>query len=308
MPQEAGVVVNRPSVSVIIPAYNASKTIAASVKSALEQTWPPTEVIVVDDGSRDDTVDVVSSIGPAVTLLRQANQGCGQARNTGARQARAEWLAFLDADDAWLPRKLERQAPFTENPRVAVVNCRSMNKAGQMLRTEISFESLWEKNDLIVSSSLVRRSAFEAEGGFWAGRACEDYHLWLRLTAAGWLIANCPEDLVVYSPAPGSLSQQIESFAAAEIACIQDVGARVGLPAKRVRDRVIAAYLKHTMGAIHVRDMALARRFARTSFSLGISGKQVTTMALANFPAQFFDLRRRWLSKPNDNSPPVPDA
>ena len=68
------------------------------------------------------------------------------------------------------------------------------------------------------SGVMVRRAAFESVHGFWAERYCEDYHMWLRLAAAGWTIANCPEDLVIYSPAPGSLSQQVERFAAAEIA------------------------------------------------------------------------------------------
>lgn len=279
-------------VSVIIPAYNARQTIQGAIESALNQTLPPFEIIVVDDGSKDDTADIVAAMAPRVTLVRQANQGCGQARNTGARSARGDWLAFLDADDSWLPQKLERQAPYTEDPNVAVVTCRARNKAGQPMPQQISFDMLWKKNELIVSSSLVRRGVFEAEGGFWAGRACEDYHMWLRLTGSGWLLANCPEDLVIYSPAPGSLSQQTESFAAAEMACINDIAARFAIPESRLRARLFELYLFHARGAINVRNMKLAKRLARNSFTFGFSKQQIQMFIIANLPVSILDLRR----------------
>ena len=104
------------TVSVVIPAYNAAATIAAAIESVLAQTRLPEEIIVVDDGSNDETSAVVERFGPIVRLLRQANAGCGQARNSGAREARGTWLAFLDADDLWLPTKLERQLPETGRP------------------------------------------------------------------------------------------------------------------------------------------------------------------------------------------------
>src|SRR5215475_10236165 len=100
------------TISVIIPAFNSSTTIGAAIESALRQTYPPTEIIVVDDGSVDDTAMVASRYPSPVRVLRKANGGPGAARNFAARIATCEWLAMLDADDSWLPEKLERQIAY----------------------------------------------------------------------------------------------------------------------------------------------------------------------------------------------------
>jgi glycosyltransferase involved in cell wall biosynthesis len=283
---------SRPTVSVVMPAYNAAATIAAALRSVEAQTVPPDEVIVVDDGSADGTAALVAKRFPRVRLIRQANAGCGQARNTGVRAAKGEWLAFLDADDLWLPRKLERQLSETRDPAVAVIVCRVTNKQGEPLPSRIGFHWLWASNDILVSSALVRRSAFDSAGAFWAERACEDYHLWLRLTGTGWTIVNCPEDLVVYAPTAQSLSRQIENFAAAEFACIKDVAARFHLPAAQLRARLAAGHIKHARGAIHTRNLGIARRFALHSLRYGVSLSQLATLAVACLPASLLDARR----------------
>jgi glycosyltransferase involved in cell wall biosynthesis len=283
------------TVSVIIPAYNAAATIAAAIESVLAQTRAPDEIIVVDDGSKDDTAAVVERFGPGVRLIRQANAGCGQARNTGARESRGTWLAFLDADDLWLPTKLERQIPETANPKVAVVVCRVRNNVGWVLGRRLAFDDLWVRNDAIVSSSLVRRSAFEKAGGFWKERACEDYHLWLRLTADGWEIANVSEDLVLYAPTAQSLSRQIESFAAAELACIRDVATLTRMPTARMNARLAQSYQKHARGAVNLRSLSTARRFALASLRHRVSLSDLWALALAFTPRPVLDLRRRAL-------------
>jgi len=280
------------TVSVVIPAYNAAATVTAAIESVLAQTRPPDEIVVVDDGSKDDTSAVVERFGPAVRLVRQANAGCGQARNTGAREARGTWLAFLDADDLWLPTKLERQLPETADPLIAVVVCRKHNEDGRLLGRRFAFDDLWTKNDAIVSSSLVRRSAFEEAGGFWRERACEDYHLWLRLTADGWAMANVPEDLVVYAPTAQSLSRQVESFAAAELACLRDIAARVQMPASRVNERLARCYQRHARGAVYSRNLSVARRFALASLRHRVSAGQLWALALAFTPRSILDARR----------------
>jgi glycosyltransferase involved in cell wall biosynthesis len=100
-------------ISVIIPAYNAAKFLGAAIQSVLDQTLEATEIIVVDDGSTDETPNLVKSFA-AVRYIRQANEGPGGAVNTGVRNARGECLAFLDADDLWLPNKLEKQNEIIE--------------------------------------------------------------------------------------------------------------------------------------------------------------------------------------------------
>jgi cellulose synthase/poly-beta-1,6-N-acetylglucosamine synthase-like glycosyltransferase len=281
------------TVSAIIPAYNAAATIAAAIESVLAQTRLPDEIIVVDDGSKDETAAIAGRFGPAVRLVRQANAGCGQARNTGARESCGDWLAFLDADDLWLPTKLERQIPETENPQVAVVVCRIRNNEGRVLGRRLTFDDLWVRNDAIVSSSLVRRSAFAQAGGFWKERACEDYHLWLRLTADGWEIANVSEDLVLYAPTAQSLSRQIESFAAAELACVRDIAALTQMPAARMNARLAQCYQKHARGAVYLRSLSTARQFALASLRHRVSAADLWSLALAFTPQSVLDLRRR---------------
>ena len=98
-----------PTVSVVIPCYNAAPFLRETLDSVLNQTRPPLEVIVVDDGSTDDSAAIAESYGPAVRVIQQENQGESVARNRGMDEARGEWVALLDADDRWLPHKLERQ-------------------------------------------------------------------------------------------------------------------------------------------------------------------------------------------------------
>lgn len=110
-------------VSVVIPAYNVGKHIAEAIDSVVAQDYPQLELIVVDDGSQDDTAEVVASRYPQATLIRKANGGAASARNAGIRAASGEFIAFLDADDIWLPGKLAAQvAHFRAHPDVGM-NC-----------------------------------------------------------------------------------------------------------------------------------------------------------------------------------------
>lgn len=96
-------------VSVIIPAHNAGPFVGDTISSALEQSWPDVEVIVVNDGSTDGTAAVLASFAGRIRVIDQCHSGVAVARNRGAAAARGTWLAFLDADDLWLPHKLEVQ-------------------------------------------------------------------------------------------------------------------------------------------------------------------------------------------------------
>jgi glycosyltransferase involved in cell wall biosynthesis len=101
--------------SAVIPAYNAEKHIARAIDSVLAQTRPADEIIVVDDGSIDKTPDVVRSFGDKVIFIQQENAGASAARNTGINAASGDWIAFLDADDEWLPSRLELQFKHLNN-------------------------------------------------------------------------------------------------------------------------------------------------------------------------------------------------
>lgn len=96
----------RPSVSVIIPTYNRAHCVGDAIDSVLSQAPPPDQVIVIDDGSTDDTMKVLASYGDRITIIEQANGGAGAARTAGLKQARGDWIAFLDSDDIWYPGRL----------------------------------------------------------------------------------------------------------------------------------------------------------------------------------------------------------
>src|SRR6266513_3016176 len=114
------------TVSVIIPTYNCGRFIREAIDSALAQTHAPLEVIVVDDGSTDETAQVLAEYGATIRCIWQENQGVAAARNTGLAAARGEYLAFLDADVIWKPRKLELQiARFETDSTIGLVHCRT---------------------------------------------------------------------------------------------------------------------------------------------------------------------------------------
>jgi glycosyltransferase involved in cell wall biosynthesis len=126
------------TVSVIIPAYNYGRYLRDAIDSALAQTYPPLEVIVVDDGSTDETQSVVAAFGDRIRTMRQANAGVAVARNNGIQMARGEYIALLDSDDIWMPRKLELQmALFEADPALGLVHCgcETFDDAGHTLET-----------------------------------------------------------------------------------------------------------------------------------------------------------------------------
>lgn len=114
------------SVSVVIPTYNRASVVGEAIESALRQTRPPEEVIVVDDGSTDDTARALRSFGERIRVIRQDNAGVSAARNAGVRAASSEWIALLDSDDEWLPEKLEAQVKQVECHAEAVGHSTNM--------------------------------------------------------------------------------------------------------------------------------------------------------------------------------------
>jgi glycosyltransferase involved in cell wall biosynthesis len=122
-----------PLVSVIIPVYNRDYCIRRAIDSVLAQTFKDYELIVVDDGSTDKSVEVIKIYGDAVQLITQKNAGSAAARNTGVRAARGRWIAFLDSDDEWRPEKLEWQLRYLEKYQARVCYSRSVAENGQPL-------------------------------------------------------------------------------------------------------------------------------------------------------------------------------
>jgi glycosyltransferase involved in cell wall biosynthesis len=111
----------KPRISVVIPGYNAAAFIGQAIESALRQTYSPIEVIVVDDGSQDNTAEVASSYPRPVRVIRRSNGGPGAARNLGVSMSEGNWIALLDADDTWLPAKLQRQITYITRPEIGIM-------------------------------------------------------------------------------------------------------------------------------------------------------------------------------------------
>ena len=211
-----------PTVSVIIPAYNAEPFIAETVKSALAQTFTDLEVIVVDDGSSDRTAARLENFGEQIRVLRQANAGVARARNAGAEIATGSWLAFLDADDLWLPHKLERQMAAPDAPMLYAdrfnIGARKelplvQSEVTPMHDGDVFLPLLLEGNFITNSSVVVRREVFEELGGFASGVSpAEDWDLWLRL-AERHRVSLCTEPLVRYRFHPDGASRNHEKMA-----------------------------------------------------------------------------------------------
>jgi len=194
--------------AVVIPAYRAADTLARALDSVMAQTLPPRQVVVVDDGSPDgeDLARIVAGYRGRVALVRQANAGPAAARNAGVRATSAAWVAFLDADDSWLPHKMRAQMALAADPGVGLVHG-GAREDRTALPAEMDFDLLWRSNRICTSMSVVRREVFDALGGFFDGGeliGAEDYSLWLRIAHAGWKVRACPMLVGHYTPAQGS--------------------------------------------------------------------------------------------------------
>ena len=183
------------AVSVVIPTYNRAELLADAIGSVQRQTFEDWELLVVDDGSTDDTRTVMDGFlaDKRIRYVRQENRGQSAARNLGLRHARAPLIAFLDSDNRWLPDKLERQMRFlADHPEVDVVygETERLGSDGSTWPSPVRerhsgtvWRPLLTKNFINFNTSVVRRERLIAIGGFdEALRGGEDYDLWLRLS------------------------------------------------------------------------------------------------------------------------------
>lgn len=159
------------SISVIIPVYNGARYIREAVRSALEQTLKPDEIIVVDDGSTDDTPRVLKALAETgIIAIRKGNAGAGSARNQGIETATGSLIAFLDADDVWLPEKLATQTRILrEHSNIGYVVCNMEEFYSPELADELQDRTPLRNGSLsgmLPSSALIRKSVFKKVGLF----------------------------------------------------------------------------------------------------------------------------------------------
>jgi len=222
-------------ISVIIPAYNAAPYLERAIHSVLVQIRPADEIIVVDDGSTDNTIEITARFGGKLKLIRQANAGVSAARNMGIRAAKGDWIAFLDADDEWLPNRLRLQCELLEQQKdlnwvtgnFLYCRCSQGHKTHPALSDEKqsdiirllgptqTFDSFFQAYALQASghidSVLVRKDKLLAAGLFTEGqKIIEDEDMWLKLGCMGLRLGFILCPIAVYHiQVPDSAMQNI---------------------------------------------------------------------------------------------------
>ncbi len=214
-----------PLVTVVTPAYNVGKYVGEAVDSVLRQTFRNFEYLLVDDGSADDTVQVVKAHGrhdPRLRLIQLAHGGLSAARNTGIREARGRYIALLDGDDRWRPKFLERQVGLIKSlhAEVGMVFCRtrSILENGMLAKIHWQRAGSYDFDDFLVrnnpagngSSVLIRASCFADVGGFDESMSfAEDLDMWLRITEHSQtpVLWGSPHFLVDRRLRPGSMTR-----------------------------------------------------------------------------------------------------
>ncbi|HPR13490.1 MAG TPA: glycosyltransferase family 2 protein [Bacteroidales bacterium] len=208
-------------ISVIIAAYNAGGTISRTLESIIRQSRLPDEIIVMDDGSTDNTADVIKNF-PGVKYFHQENKGPAAARNNGVRASHGDYISFLDSDDYWEENHLKTLTKLIEsNPDLkwaaTAYRKRLMSGEDKIVMLPLRFHSpsgivdyfsaTPELHFLSVISTAVRREFFMSVGGFAEGYSRgEDLSLWLRLALAEPVLGYCPEPTAVYVETPSSLT------------------------------------------------------------------------------------------------------
>lgn len=197
-------------VSILIPCYNAERWVAQAIESALAQTWPEKEVIVVDDGSRDGSLEVIKSFGDRIRWETGPNRGGNAARNRLLELARGEWLQYLDADDYLLPDKIEKQMDYVSARPEAVIVFGPMTLeywSEKGSRRELlpipASRDVWVMLTRWflpgTGSGIWRKQAIRDAGGWKPDQpCCQEHELYLRLLMAGKQFTICPHNGLIY--------------------------------------------------------------------------------------------------------------
>ncbi|MEP7150038.1 MAG: glycosyltransferase family A protein [Acidobacteriota bacterium] len=213
------------SVSVVIPTYNYGRFAADAIRSVLAQTRPPDEIIVVDDGSTDDTTEAVKQFGEKVRYIRQNNAGVCAARNRGVRESTGDLIAFLDADDTWERTNLEKQlARFSRDEQIGLVHCGMRefdSDTGKTIGWHLDGGEEGVADNLLLWEGLVipgpgtvsvSRRAFDDVGGFDTRmKVGEDWDFCYRV-ARRFKVGFVAEPLVNYRSHPAAAHRNVENM------------------------------------------------------------------------------------------------
>ena len=212
---------SNPSVSVVIATYNKADTLPAAIQSVLDQTYRDLEVLVVDDGSTDNTSERVKPFGDKIRYFRKKNGGTGSTRNLGIAEAKGRFVAFLDGDDLWLPNKLEIQMKaFEREPQISAVQCGayyvdpSLRVIGRLLctpkRDTLLDFLLFRNMPAFASCVVIRKEVLDRIGGFGLDLVIlSDWDMVCRLAKNGTL-RSVKEPLTLYRQYPNNQSRSVK--------------------------------------------------------------------------------------------------
>ena len=289
-----------PRVSIIIPAYNSAEYIAETLNSAVKQRFREHEIIVVNDGS-PDTKEFEFAIGPHlenIIYIRQRNAGAGVARNTGIEHARGDIIAFLDADDVWMPDFLPSQLVFLERNGYDMVYCDALLFGMQSAyrRTfmetapsagEANFDSILDlRCNVITSGTMARKKSIVEAGSFESERVrAHDFHLWLRMAKNGAKIGYQRKQLLKYRVHLDSLSGDAISRAERERDAFERVGRTIEMTEEQqaiVKKRI--AELEADLAVEHGKALLLNGNFreAEAAFRAANSYRRSSKLAFVS--------------------------
>jgi len=271
-----------PAVSVIIPAYNQGHYLRQAVQSVLDQSYDDFEIVVVDDGSTDNTREVVGLFSdPRICYVYQENQGLSAARNTGIGHASGAYLAYLDCDDLFLPRKLELQLEVLEGDRAlgfvagqAIPIDEQGNRAGHIFRVRPpeAGHRLLLGNPLHVGSVMVRREWQERAGFFDTSlRSYEDWDMWLRLARAGCRMGWVDQPVSLYRFHREQMTRDGRQMTEATFAVLEKVFSDPSLPQawRAMREEAYSnAHIRAAAQAYRAGDYALGKQHLREAVLL----------------------------------------
>ncbi|HEX8523946.1 MAG TPA: glycosyltransferase family A protein [Tepidisphaeraceae bacterium] len=264
----------RVPVSVVIPTYNSASFVVEAIESVLAQTVAPAEIIVVDDGSTDNTAAVLEPYANRIRYIFQENTGVSAARNRGIEAANGDFIAFLDADDIWHPQKLEYQMDvFHRIPALGLLGTSGFDVPAKSLPsydripdnafTFINWRQLAVKNHLFASSVVVRSSILSIAGEFDTRmQGPEDRDLWLRIAEISTVV-NLGLPLTGYRVVPGSVSQQPQRCEQGMYRILQKLEQRQAFRGNPLLRRKARSYILHSCaylyGAADLQSEALKR-------------------------------------------------
>jgi glycosyltransferase involved in cell wall biosynthesis len=314
---------NAPEISVIMPCYNAAAHLPASVGSVLAQTFANWELIAVDDGSSDATLNwLQAQTDPRLRILSQTNQGVSAARNAGLAEATGRYVAFLDADDTWTPDYLEKMlAMLHTHPDAALAYCGWQNvglpggRGDPFVPPDYEnankLETLFSGCRWPIHAALVKRQAIMAANGFNPVlKNAEDYALWLRVATAAPIV-RVPEVLAFYHFHGGGQASGNRARAALQHWLAQQAFLAIhpalggAISPSRIRELTLGELLKRGYACYWQRDLPAARQIFRAVMKQGYGTLSDWKYML---PAWLPESWHRWLIGQRDRDTPTTDG